>query len=141
MEGLGRVVVGSVVGGLLGAAAFFAVDAFVAKASSEPVYLRCDVPESGSPVWDLTLDEKAGTVAIYFPKAGASQKNDATFTRDEIRWSRPMPGIGSIRTGTYNQVTVVNRTTGKLVMDVPGLGAPPAYGSCAIQEAPTDRMF
>ena len=135
MKGIKRVVVGSAFGGLLGAAAFFAVDAFVAKASSEPVYLRCDVPESGSPVWDLTLDEKAGTVVVYLPKHGESRKHDATFTRDEIRWSK------QVASTKYRSSTVVNRTTGQLVNDIPGLGSTPSYGTCAIQEAPTDRKF
>ena len=145
MEGFGRVVVGSAaiasvvigsaVGGLLGAAAFFAVDAYVAKASSEPVYLRCNVPKSSSPIWDLTLDEKAGTVAVYMPLSGVSNTNDATFTRDEIRWTRPFPRL------SLKSVFLLNRTTGEIVRHVSGLDTAPSYGTCAIKKVPTDRMF
>lgn len=72
MEGIGRVVIGSVIGGLFGATTFFAVDALTAKPSDASVYAvqqkdgtwKVSKYDDGDPTISITSRDMSKTIKV-----------------------------------------------------------------------------
>ncbi|QNI54421.1 hypothetical protein SynBIOSE41_01914 [Synechococcus sp. BIOS-E4-1] len=123
---LRRVVVGSAVGGLFAAAALSAMEGWINFAKADQVYLRCDVSGVNRTFWEITLDEEAGKAWTYQPSFLSSTEYPAEFTSAKVRFGKELPHTGSY---LFN---VLDRSTGALTSDIPGLGAPPVTGTCEI---------
>ena len=124
---LGRLVVGSTAGGLLFAAVLSAVEGVYNPVLADQVYLRCDVSGSDRTVWEITLDEEAGKAWVYKPAFRTSTEYPATFTPEKVRFGKQLPYTGSYLSN------VLDRSSGALTSEIPGLGALPVTGICEMQ--------
>ena len=124
---LGRLVVGSALGGLLCAAALSAVEGLLIPVLADQIYLRCDVSGPDRTVWEITLDEEAGKAWVYKPAFRSSTEYPATFTPEKVRFGKQLPYTGSYLSN------VLDRSSGALTSEITGLGAPPVTGICEMQ--------
>ena len=127
MGSLGRIVFGSAVGWLIGGVVLVVVEGRFNPAQADQLYLRCDVSGLDGTIWEVTLDEAAGKAWVYKPQFRSSTEYSATFTSEQVRFGKELPYTGSYLSN------VLDRSTGALTSDIPGLAAPPLTGTCEIQ--------
>ena len=93
MKGLGRVVVGSAVGGLLGAASFFAVEAFADPGYLKQKWLDAGMEDIANPT--ATNGDRARTAADFFAQSldessqGRGCKDKVLMANSSIRTDAP----------------------------------------------------
>lgn len=112
--------------GLFAAASLPAMDGWINSAKAEQVYLRCDVTGVDRTIWEITLDEEAGKAWVYKPAFRSSAEYPATFTTEEVGFGKQLPYMGPYLSN------VLDRLTGALTSDIPGLGAPDVTAICEI---------
>ena len=113
MKGLGRVVIGSAVGGVLGAAAFFAVDGLM-PAKSAPIHLICNETE-------ITKDTREIDTAGRISNSTGSGK-----LWDDIPvMISPEQGTAKVWTTNYSLTVYPDRYQLSLLKQPPAVGVYP----------------
>ena len=98
------------------------------SALAKPAYLSCDFLENGSVDHvEITADEDAGVVALYFPRTDYSVRFQAAFSSAQVAFSNLI--------GTQ---WVINRTN--LSLTITKIGLRPEPGRCKLA-APPKRAF
>lgn len=94
------------------------------NALAAPTYLKCEMPaESGPFLFNVTLDEGAGSADLFFPHSGYRQRLIATFTANEVRF------------GDRQIQYTVNRTDLSVVRVTPIIKSI-EQGVCKVEAAP-----
>jgi hypothetical protein len=108
-----------------------ALTALPGPAFARPVYLSCVIPDHGVPEYfNMTVDEDAGRVSLFYPRTGTSWTSSAIFSPDRVVFSDRVLMIDS----TLNRISLAYTETRHVG------GTLSTIGRCKLQ-APPKRAF